>query len=183
MLEQLHVHVEVWPVAADEVGLWLLSGADAWRSGPINQDLGPRDEVEHVLVQHAVDDRLRLIHSTSWRAEPGHVMLTYIAAVDLSGLARDEWPNAVPISPRLADSVGKPTPTSPTGEPVPRYVDVLLHGLRHLRFLTFTDSPAREALSGEWPRHLEDWAPALSGMYEEGDARAIVDPALLTEQR
>lgn len=182
MLEQLHVHVEVWPVAADEVGLWLLSGADAWRSGPISHDLGPRDEVEHVLVENDVDQRLRLIHSTSWRAEPGHVMLTYIAAIDVPALVRDDWTEAVPISPQLASSVGKPSPTSPTGEPIPRYIDVLLHGLRHLRFLTFTDSPARDALVGHWNRHLEEWAPALSGMYEESDARSLVDPSLLTKQ-
>ncbi|MET8341015.1 hypothetical protein [Streptosporangium canum] len=179
MLESSHVHVEIWPVAADEIGLWLLSGTEPWRSGPVPQDLGPRDEAQIVLDDNEVSDALRVIHSTSWRAEPGHIMLTYIAAVDVGGPARQEWPAAVPIAPELAAVVGKPAPTSPTGEPVPRYIDVLLHGIRHLRFLTYTDSPARNALGPQWRQHLEAWEPALSGMYEEGDARAVVDPTLL----
>lgn len=179
MLEQLHVHVEIWPVAADSVGLWLISGTEPWRSGPVPQDLGPRDEAQIVLDEHEVANSLHVIHSTSWRAERGHIMLTYIAAIKVSDLVREEWPAAVPVAPELAANVGKPAPTSPTGEPIPRYIDVLLHGIRHLRFLTYTDSPAREALGAQWRQHLELWEPALSGMYEEDDARAIVDPRLL----
>lgn len=173
MLEQSHVRVEIWPVAADEVGLWLISGMDAWRSGPVPYDLGPRDEVQDVLDQHKVGSALRVIHSTSWRAEPGHVMLTYIAAIDTDVPARQAWPGAMPIAPELATAVGKPSATPPTGEPTPRYIDVLMHGIRHFRFLSLTDSPAREALGDQWRGYLEDFAPALAGMYEETSLTTI----------
>lgn len=181
-MEQLHVHVEVWPLAADDAGIWLLSGLDAWRSGPVPHDLSPRDEVDHVLAEKDLQSSLDLIHSTSWRAELGHILLTYIAVVHTDRLVRDRWPTATPVSPALADAVGKPTPTEATGEPAPRYIDVLMHGIRHLRFLELTDSPARKALrrSPAWRTHLEAWAPALSGMYEEQDARANLAPDSLS---
>ena len=31
MMEPMTTRVEVWPVAADELGIWLISGDDAWR--------------------------------------------------------------------------------------------------------------------------------------------------------
>lgn len=181
MMEQLHVHVEVWPVAGDEIGLWLVSGKDAWRSGPVGRDLGPHDEVEHVLVEHGVTSRSSLVHSTSWRTEQGHIVLTYLAVLTTAGLVREQWPASVPIDPRVADAVGKPTPTDPTGEPLPRHIDVLLHAIRHVRFLSLTDGPARRALPAVWHRHLEAWTPALSGMYDdEEDVSPALDPALIS---
>ncbi|GAA3669076.1 hypothetical protein GCM10022224_036490 [Nonomuraea antimicrobica] len=181
MNETANVRVEIWPVAADGVGLWLISGLDAWRSDNVPYDTGPRDEVEIVLDTHSVSDRLRVIHSTSWRAEDGHVILTYVAAIDTPSGApvRTWWPEAAPLSPDLAPHVGKPIPTPPRGEPFPRHVDVLLHGLRHFRFLTLTDGPAREALGELWRKHLEAFAPALSGMYEYPDHPITIDPEIL----
>ena len=35
MGELMTVTVEVWPVSADEAGIWLVSGGDAWRFGPV----------------------------------------------------------------------------------------------------------------------------------------------------
>ncbi|WP_219504692.1 hypothetical protein [Nonomuraea ceibae] len=181
MPENMNVRVEVWPVIADEIGLWLASGLDAWRSGNVSYDLGPRDEVQYILDKHEIGERLQVIHSTSWRAENGHVILTYIAAIHCPDLARKSWPEAAPISPDLAVEVGKPTPTPPTGEPVPRYIDVLLHGLRHFRFLTLTDGPAREALGDRWRQYLQAFAPALSGMYEYPDEPITIKPQILDQ--
>ncbi|GII01727.1 hypothetical protein Pta02_37350 [Planobispora takensis] len=179
MNETAKVRIEVWPVAADEIGLWLVSGLDAWRSGNVPYDTGPREEVQLILDQQNVGDSLRVIHSTSWRAEDGHVVLTYIAALNAPGLARQNWADATPISPELASSVGRPVPTPATGEPTPRHIDVLLHGLRHFRFLTLTDGPARDALGELWRQHLEAFAPALSGMYEYPDEPLTIDPKIL----
>jgi len=50
--------------------------------------------------------------------------------------------------------------------PVVRHVDVLLHALRHLRFLLDHDAAARAVLNEYWRRHLVAFAPALAGMYE-----------------
>ena len=52
MLEPMTVHVEVWPIAADEIGLWLVSGDDCWRAGPVMADDEPHSEVEYAISQH-----------------------------------------------------------------------------------------------------------------------------------
>jgi hypothetical protein len=54
MLEPMTVWIEAWPVAADNTSLWLISGHDAWRSGPVMADDEPHAELEHVLIQLAL---------------------------------------------------------------------------------------------------------------------------------
>lgn len=163
----MSIHVEVWPVAADEVGLWLLSGDDAWRSGPVMADDEPHSEVEYALSEHDAVDHVALLHSTSWRVDGPRVVLTYMAVIDAAGLVRDAWPTALPISLDLANAVGKPLSYSPTEPPTPRYVDVLFHGLRHLRFLLDTDTANSAALDDSWRRHLAALNPALATMYQD----------------
>ncbi|MFI0424582.1 hypothetical protein [Spongiactinospora sp. 9N601] len=166
MSPNTEVRVEVWPVAADGVGLWLISGQDAWRSDAIRQDSDPHSEVEALLGEHRTGEA-KLLHSTSWRADDTAVILTYVAVVgDSDELALDRWPQAAPISPELPDAVGKPIEVKATEAPFPRYIDVLMHGLRHLQFLLQTDSSAREALSDVWRGHLAAFRPALAGMYD-----------------
>lgn len=179
MAEPMSVHVEVWPVAADEVGLWLLSGEDAWRSGPVMADDEPHSEVEYALYQHQAADDVALLHSTSWRVDGPRLVLTYMAVIAVPGLVRDAWPTALPISLDLANAVGKPLPYTPTEPPTPRYIDVLFHGLRHLRFLLDTDIGNSEALDDYWRRHLAKLNPALATMYnhDRQDATAPRPPA------
>lgn len=168
MAEPMTVRVEVWPVAADEAGIWLVSDGDAWRDTlPVMADGDPHFDVEMLLSREGVlDDRI-FMHSTSWRTERTSIMLTYMAVVRRSGLVRDNWPRALPISPNMAAAVGHPIPHGPNDPPTPRHVDVLLHGLRHIKFLTdpHGDTTAAQALSDPWPAHLASWEPALAGMY------------------
>jgi hypothetical protein len=159
------VRVEVWPVSADQAGLWLISGADAWRSDAITQDSDPHSAVEGVLASHNLTDP-KLIHSTSWRADATSVILTYIVVEGCTDLALDRWPHSIPISPALPNSVGKPLQVAAHEAPLPRYIDVLMHGIRHLQFLLQTDSSARDALCGTWRDHLAAFRPALAGMYD-----------------
>lgn len=121
----MSVIAEVWPVVADEHGIWLVSGGDAWRSYAVSADSEPH-----------------------------------------SGLARDRWPAALPVSAELLPAVGNPPPHGAAEAPVPRYIDVLYHGLRHLRFLIDTDASARESLTGYWTEHLGRLSPLLAGMYD-----------------
>jgi hypothetical protein len=186
-MEYMNVRAEIWPVAADEVGIWLLSGGDSWETDIIRQDSEPHFEVESVLVSHGIkapdndlfrhgvaDHNLMLLHSTSWRRERSTIVLTYIAVVATSGLVRSEWPDSLPVAVDMASEVG-PAPTHlATSTPQPRYVDVLLHAVRHLRFLLGTDASARDALAEPWPSHLESWTPALAGLYMP--AHPQVDP-------
>jgi hypothetical protein len=169
------VRVEVWPVSADQVGLWLVSGSDAWRSDAIRQDSDPHTTVENLLKEHGVTADIKLIHSTSWRAEETSVILTYVAVIGCTHLALDHWPDAKPISPALPEAVGKPIEVKADEAPIPRYIDVLMHGLRHLQFLLQTDSSARAALCGTWRDHLAAFRPALAGMYDHEHGEAPLD--------
>lgn len=166
MTENMNVIVEVWPVTADEIGIWLLSGGDGWRSAPVPSDSEPHFEVELMLHRHDVSGAA-LLHSTSWRPDGPHIVLTYVAVLHLPGLIREHWPIALPISADLLPTVGNPPPHGAAEIPVPRHIDVLHHALRHLRFLMDTDSSARAALVGHWPGHLKQMRPALAGMYDQ----------------
>jgi hypothetical protein len=164
-MEKMTVVVEVWPVAADEHGIWLLSGSDAWRSPAIPADSEPHFEVELLIAEHDMG-RPVLLHSTSWRPDGPAVVLTYMAVFDNPGPVLSRWSAALPVSADLLPAVGNPPPHGPTEVPLPRYIDVLHHGLRHLVFLLDTDSSARAPLSGPWVVWLEQMRPALAGMYE-----------------
>ena len=50
---------------------------------------------------------------------------------------------------------------------MPRYLDVLFHGLRHLHYLAQTDATNAAAMGELWRRHLEPFEAALAGMYSE----------------
>ena len=132
----------------------------------IAADSEPHYVVEELLDEHHALGDARIIHSTSWRAEDESIILTYVAALDCPDVP-DHWPGAQMVSAALADVVGKPTPHAADGPPLPRYVDVLLHAIRHLRFLLDYDATAAGALSPAWRRHLRAFAPALAGLYSE----------------
>lgn len=167
MLENMPVRVEIWPVAADKVGVWLVSGEDAWRSGNVRSDSEPHTEVEFILGDHDALEQTSLMHSTSWRVDGPALLVTYMVVVKVPGLIRDSWPNALPVSLDLATAVGKPPTHSPVDPPAPRHIDVLIHGLRHLRFLLDTDVTNASALDEHWRRHLAALEPALATMYDE----------------
>lgn len=160
------VRVEVWPVVADEIGLWLISGDDAWRSDNVFADGDLHYEVEFLLAEHDIT-RTNALHSTSWRPDGTAVILTYMAAMEVDGYAKDRWPGAQPITAALAEAVGKPPTHAPNEAPVPRFIDVLFHGLRHLRYLLGTDATTAAAMGDLWARHLAPFEPALAGLYTD----------------
>lgn len=165
-----NVQVEVWPVAADGAGLWLLSADGPWLSAPIAQDSDPHFEVEFLLARAGVETP-PLLHSTSWRPDGPHVVLTYIAVVDVGSLpVAQVWPDAAPIGAALLEAVGTPPTHAADDVPVPRHVDVLVHAIRHVRFLQEFDATAAEALPAEWSSHLARLRPALAGLYSTAHA-------------
>jgi hypothetical protein len=159
--------VEVWPLAADDNGIWLLSGGDAWRTGPIPADSEPLFEVKLLVSQHDRAMQFDLIHSTSWRVDGPSVILTWVGIAQVDGLVIDRWPNALPVTPELFEQVGNPITHAANEPPTPRDIDVLMHAVRHVRFLRDTDESAREVMTAAWLRQLTAWEPALSGMYSE----------------
>jgi len=182
MPEFMTVTVEVWPLAADEAGIWLLSNGDAWRFGPVEATSDVHYEVELLLFHHGIDPddavfirlpeetpRAEVIHSTSWRPDGPTIVLTYMAVVKVAGYVRERWPDAVSVTAALAEAVGNAPPHGAAQVPVPRVVDVLLHGVRHLKFLTGPDGDAETAaaLDVNWRRHLAPLKPALASMFSE----------------
>ena len=166
MAEPMTTRVEVWPLGADATGIWLLSGDDAWRPAlPVMADSEPHAEIELELARHDALDDAVLLHSPSWRTDGAAVVLTYVVVVECGAVVRDRWPGARPVGVRLAQLVGHPSAHSPVEPPAPRYVDVLFHALRHLRFLLDTDAANAAALDKWWRRHLATLRPSLSGMY------------------
>jgi hypothetical protein len=166
------LQAEVWPVAADETGLWLLE--DARPSLPVMDDAEPHDYAEMELMQAGMAATTKVLHSTSWRvdhaADTGRnfLVVTYLAVVDCEGLVRASWPEAIPITVAVADAeLGKVPTHGPTEAPAVRHLDVLFHGLRHLLFLMGADATVAAALGDDiWGRHLARLAPAIARMYD-----------------
>lgn len=168
MAENMAVIAEGWAVAADRAGLWLVSGDDAWRTAPVPSDSGPHFELELELGLHYIhDDQVLMMHSTSWRADGPHLIVTYMVVVEPGDLVRAVWPDARPITVQAADEVGKPRTHAADEPPEPSDFHVLMHGLRHLRYLLGTDATSAAALGELWARHLAAFEPALAGMYSE----------------
>ena len=182
MGELMTVTVEVWPVAADEAGIWLLSGGDAWRFGPVEADSDVHWEVQRLLFEYGIDPDSALfvgfprnqpsaevIHSTSWRPDGPTIVLTYMAVVKANGYVLETWPQAAPVTSALPAAIGKAPPHGAADVPVPRVADVLLHGLRHLKFLAGPEGDAETAaaLDANWLRHLAPLRPALAKMFSE----------------
>src|SRR5581483_2927239 len=120
-MEPMNITVEVWAVAADEAGLWLVSGGDAWRYGPVASDGDIHFEVEMLLREHGIDPAGDVvIHSTSWHPDGPSIVLTYMAALKADGFALDTWPDAVPVTADLAEAAGKPPTHAANEAPVPR---------------------------------------------------------------
>lgn len=171
----MNVKIEVWPVAADEHGLWLCSGVEAWQPDlPLSADADVHAEVELTIATNGAERAaVPMIHSTSWRPRTGSIILTYVAVVAAAGPVRLDWPDAVPLSPLLPAAVGRPLTHAAQDAPTPRDVDVLLHALRHLAFLIERDADAAAVLRAQgWEPHLARFAPALAGMYDERHAEA-----------
>lgn len=183
MDENMTVWVEAWPLAADKAGIWLLSDGDAWRFGPVKAVSDVHYEIEWLLFQHDIDPEnaklfipmpagtpgADVIHSTSWRPEPGSIMLTYMAVVNAGGYVRERWPAAMPLSEAFARAFGRQEPHAATAPPVPPLSGVLLHGIRHLKFLAGPEGDAETAaaLDENWRRHMAPLKPALATMYSE----------------
>ena len=169
MTETLAAWVEVWPFAADSSGIWLISGQDAWWPRvPVPSDSHPNWEVEALLRTHDVLDSTQLLRSTSWRMDRAgaRLVLTYAAVVSADEPIVAAWPDASALTADVLRAVGPPKPSAATDPPVVRNIDVVLHCLRHLKFLLDTaDSDARSALDGPWPKHLSRLSAVLAGLY------------------
>ena len=165
MGEKMGVRVEVWPVAADDHGLWLLD-TGAWMSAPITQDSDPHFEVEELLFMKAQIIGPPLIHSTSWRHIGPNLAATYVAVVEVDGPVLAAWPRAKPITAEVL-AEHPPAAHGAAEAPEPHRLAVLGHAIRHLAFLRQFDAEAAASLPATWGPHLDGVRPALAGWYRQ----------------
>jgi hypothetical protein len=111
----------------------------------------PNERVRAWMRRHQRDvpDRRLVIHSTSWRYEHGHFVLTYLAfSDDFTFEGR-----RVPLR-RLP----------PATKGTKSRLGILSHALRHLAFLAAEDPrPYRRALDRATRRELAKLEPAVAG--------------------
>lgn len=161
----MSVREEVWALGASDDGIYLLNGhGDAWRTRPIPANVDPFWPVNRILRTHGALGSALITHSTSWRAEGESIMLTFASVIDCPDIA-GHWPAARPVTPLLLEVVGPPIAHAATEPPTPRYIDVLFHALRHLRFLRDESAEESAKFSPAWKHHLDIFRPALAGMY------------------
>jgi hypothetical protein len=94
----------------------------------------------------------RVLHSTSWRHDGEHVVLTYLAVVDPPSAANENLAHEPVGRTQLARGAA-------TAAPASIQVDqVVEHALRHLTWL-LRDDPAVAAALPDWAPLLEDYVP------------------------
>lgn len=176
MLEPMTIWGELWIVTADDMGLWKIGGIAPLRDGPVYADNSIHFLIESLLSKNGFDPRppaqggdCLMIHSTSWRPYGPRMLHTYLAAVRPRGLAMDTWPDAIPITPDLwaADAAGKPPTHGATEEPIPRTLDVLIHGIGHFKWQINHNATHRRALGTLWRMGVRPFKETLAEMYEE----------------
>ncbi len=93
-----------------------------------------------------------LVHSTSWRQDEGHVILTYVVAVAPPTVLNENLSDEPVRRAELArgDAMGPP--------PRIEVAEVLEHAFRHLAWLVKDDRAVREALP-DWVAFLADYEP------------------------
>ena len=165
----MHVTAEIWPVAADEIGIRLVSGDWPWTTLPFADDTSFNAEFQGELIARGVATALGP-HGTSNRIDGSALVCSAVAVLEVPGLVRDSWPQAQLIDvERVIAKVGKP-PTHPANR-VPdevRHWDALVQALRHLAFqLTpYGDAELAKALP-YWMRvHLTGMSVDLFRLYD-----------------
>ena len=96
-----------------------------------------------------------VVHSTSWRTEPGRVILSYVAAVEAPapGARNPYLADEAVVRADLARGGATAAPASIGA------LQVLEHALRHLSWLVREDPVVRDA--------LDPWRPALDAYVPE----------------
>jgi hypothetical protein len=157
-----------------------------WIELPSN--LHPTQVVVHALTEGLgglFDPSTSIVHSTSWRYEPGHgaLVLSYVAILQPPEGLADPPPNFTVE----AVTIGHADPVAEQDDPSAiRVADVLAHGLHHFALLRFTDAAIASALSADWHKMLARWHPLPAGLHDhyngERDNRVLLPgPALLPD--
>jgi hypothetical protein len=94
-----------------------------------------------------------VVHSTSWRAEEGRIILTYVAAVEPPGMLPPDSLDVRPVARAEIARGGAMAPPTAIGVEA-----VLEHALRHLSWLV-RDDPAISNVLAAWKPQLAAFTP------------------------
>ena len=152
-----------------ELFLWAKENEDIVRYHHAQKDITQSSHDPDTLVIAYLDGLgmsggagARFAHSTSWRYDGGRTLLSYLVWVDVPALA------ALPTRCLTISTVKSPSSCSPLA-PRPESLDeeqVLIHGLRHLRYLVFDRQDATAVgtfTDPETCRMIQALAPAAAG--------------------
>lgn len=169
-----------------EMFLWALEKAETVRFFHLQTDITESQKDPDALMKNQLEQfgmingkGARYAHSTSWRYENGRTLLTYLVWVD--GHKLENLPSRRLFIPSVACPTSR-GPLSPRPESICE-AHVLVHGLRHLRYLALDreDAVAAKLLECRQTRGLLlSIEPALSGRFEAQPATVVEKAQVLT---
>jgi hypothetical protein len=145
--------IELFPLYLDGEAIEYLQpvGGSSWRLALPPGAPHPHQVVHGALAQ--LGGTPVMVHSTSWRYESGHVVLTYVAVLPAPPVPRAGFQSQRVAPQDLAHS----TATRPPGGI--EVGAVVNHALRHMAWLLRTDPSVAGALREAWSRALAPYHP------------------------
>ncbi len=170
-----------------EMFLWALENAETVRFFNLHTDITESQQDPDAVMKEQLeqlgminDNDARYAHSTSWRYENGRKLLTYLVWVD--GNLLGNLPSRRLFIPSVACPPSR-GPLSPRPESISE-AHVLVHGLRHLRYLVFDQKDVVAAKLLECRQTcglLYSLEPALSGRFKAQPTTAIEGVKVATQ--
>jgi hypothetical protein len=170
-----------------EMFLWTLEKAETVRFFHLQTDITESQKDPDAIMKVQLEqfglingEGARYAHSTSWRYENGRTLLTYLVWIDGPKLEN------LPSRRLFIPSVACPTSRGPLS-PRPELIceaHVLVHGLRHLRYLALDQEDVVAAKLLECRQTcalLHSLEPALSGRFEAQPATVIEGVQAVTQ--
>jgi hypothetical protein len=117
---------------------------------PWDPDLDPHEAIVDAVAELGL--RPIMVHSTSWRAVPQLILLTFLVAVE----APTQIPETHDVQLVTRAELARGRATGPP--PQVHLSQVVEHGLRHLAWLVREDEAIHQALAS-WSRVLSEYEP------------------------
>lgn len=144
--------VEVLPVQLRDRSVWWFRPRDepSWQLGS-DETIHPGDVAMYRLEE--VGASPIIVHSTSWRFEGEHLLLTYVAVLP---------EGEVLPAPFVASEIERVDLARGSATAAPGRIDVapvVEHAMRHLSWLVVDDPVVRSSLPDPWPEVLDGFEP------------------------
>jgi hypothetical protein len=152
--------MEVLPLSLRSGGIHLVTLGDLPLQVGWHAEVHPNEIACRLVAEFALTPVVA--HSTSWRHQPGKVILTYVAIVDEPATL----PPMLRSRPIARDELARGSALrAPAVIGVEQVVE---HALRHLSWLQRDDPMIRDALSPSWVIALQIYPPEPFRPFESG---------------